>query len=79
MSSLLSPPSSFLFRSIIVVLGGLLVQLYFGGSLPRSPYPNPQQAAQLAQQRSRSRSRSSQVSPEDAARPSAPPAMLATL
>lgn len=29
--------------SIVMVLGSLLVQLYFGGSLPRSPFPNQQQ------------------------------------
>ena len=59
-------------RSVIVVLTGLLVQLYFGGSLPRSPYPTPEQqaqrAAQQAQRAQRARSRSSgRVSPEDSA------------
>lgn len=37
--------------SVVVVLGGLLVQLYFGGSLPRSPYPDQQARRAAARQR----------------------------
>lgn len=67
--------------SVVVVLGGLVVQLYFGGSLPRSPYPTPQQQQQQLQRQQRQRSASSRaaVAPSQAQpRPSAPPAVMAT-
>ncbi|PRW61063.1 hypothetical protein C2E21_0579 [Chlorella sorokiniana] len=63
--------------SVIVVLGGLLVQLYFGGSLPRSPYPTPQQQQQRQQQRAAS-SRAAVAPSQAQPQPTAPPAVMAT-
>lgn len=67
------PPPSRAACSIILVLGGLLVQLYFGSSLPVSPYPGARERRVAARQRAAQRG--SRVTPDQ---PPPPPAVLAT-
>ncbi|KAL4419314.1 hypothetical protein ABPG77_006002 [Micractinium sp. CCAP 211/92] len=62
--------------SIILVLGGLLLQLYFGSSLPVSPYPGARERRAAARQRAAQRG--SRVTPDQPMPPPPPPAVLAT-
>ncbi|KAL4423668.1 hypothetical protein ABPG75_000969 [Micractinium tetrahymenae] len=62
--------------SIILVAGGLLVQLYFGSSLPVSPYPGARERRAAARQRAAQRG--GRVTPDQPPPPPPPPAVLAT-
>lgn len=62
--------------SIICVLGGLLLQLYFGSSLPVSPYPGARERRAAARQRAAQRG--GRVTPDQPPPPPPPPAVLAT-